>query len=118
MKQTGTYTRKTVNIEKIHSNLEQQVIQITEDKLKLILNEHIQFMEKKSSWIAPFSIIVTLMVVFSTTNFIDAMLSADTWKAIFVITLILTIIWLIKSLYMIYKAKTLEDLINKIKNTS
>jgi len=112
----GSYNRKTVNVKQVYSNVEQQVIQITEDKLRLVLNEHISFLETKSSWISPFGILITLIVVFSTTEFKEAYFSPDTWKAVFIITTVITTFWLIKSLYKLTQARSVNDIISKIKN--
>lgn len=99
MSSTGTYARKTVDIKTVHSNVDQQLIQITEDKLRLILNDHVKCMERKSEWVAPLGILLTIIVTFSTTDFKDIYFSADTWKAIFIMSGMLTCVWLIKSLY-------------------
>ena len=115
MSNNGTYTRKTVDITEVHSNIEQRLIQITEDKLTLVLNEHLEFIESKNSWFAPLGILLTLIVVFATTTFKSAFFSADTWQAIFVISTVLTTLWLIKSIYKAIKAQSVSDVISKIK---
>jgi len=46
MANNGNYSRKTIDITEIHSNIEQKLIQITEDRLKLILNQHIKNLGK------------------------------------------------------------------------
>ncbi|HIF9437206.1 TPA: hypothetical protein ACX6SL_001321 [Photobacterium damselae] len=115
MSNTGTYSRKTVDVTEVHSNIEQRLIQITEDKLKLVLNEHLEYVEQKRSWIAPLGILFTLLVVFATTDFKDAYLNKDTWRAIFIISTILTSGWLIRAMYFSFKAQSVTDVINKIK---
>lgn len=115
MGNNGTYSRRTVDIKEVHSNIEQRLIQITEDKLTLILNDHIKHMESKNSWVAPLGILITLMVVFATTDFKQAYFSADTWKAIFVITTLLSSVWLIKAVISAFKAISVNDVIEKIK---
>lgn len=117
MSSNSKYTRSTVDVTAYHTNLNQEIIQITEDKLRLLLHEHIKYMEHRNQWIAPLSLIITLAIVFTTTTFQDAVyLSADTWRAIFIITSVITVGWLIQSFYILFKAKTITDLINKIKN--
>jgi len=114
----GTYNRRTITINQVHTNIEQELIQVTEDKLKLILNEHIDSVEKKNSWIAPLSLFITLLIVFATTDFKEAYLSANTWEAIFIITAVLIFTWLLKSIYNFINAKTVIDIINRIKNNN
>jgi len=115
MNSNGFYTRRTIDVTEVHTNIEQRLIQITEDKLKLILNEHVQNIEKKGQWVAPLGILITLIIVFATTEFKAAYLTADTWKAIFIITTLLTVVWLIRSLYLLYQSESVSCLIGKIK---
>ncbi|EJG1619284.1 hypothetical protein BT052_RS12580 [Vibrio parahaemolyticus] len=115
MSNSGTYARKTVNITHTHTNIDQQLIQITEDRLKLILIEHTNHLNKKSEWIAPASILLTVLVVFATTDFKQAYFSADTWHAIFVMCGALSLGWLAKSLAYLRQSKNVEDIIKCIK---
>ncbi|NGZ68862.1 hypothetical protein G6Z92_18230 [Vibrio aestuarianus subsp. cardii] len=116
MSNGGTYARKTVNISKTHTNIDQQLIQITEDRLKLILIEHTNYLNKKSEWVAPASILLTILVVFATTDFKQAIFSADTWHAIFFICGALSLGWLCKALYQLKVSKSVEDIIKRIKD--
>ncbi|MCK2045596.1 MULTISPECIES: hypothetical protein [Chromohalobacter] len=115
MSGNGFYSRKTVDVTEVHSNIDQRIIQITEDKLTLILNEHLSNIEMKNSWMAPLGILATLLVVFATTDFKTAFFSADTWQAIFIISTILTVVWLIKSLYRLYQSESISTVLAKIK---
>jgi hypothetical protein len=115
MANNGNYSRKTIDITEIHSNIEQKLIQITEDRLTLILNQHIKNLEMKNAWVAPLGILITLIVVFATTEFKKAFVSADTWRAFFIISTLLTIYWLIKSLITAFKAESINEIVDKIK---
>lgn len=107
----------TVDVNEVHSNVGQEVIEITSDKLCLILNEHIQVMESRTHWQAPLGILITIILVICTAEFKAAFgLTKDTWSAIFIISAILSLIWLIRSLYTMAKAKTVEDILNAAKN--
>ncbi|MBQ4798105.1 hypothetical protein J8L73_02945 [Pseudoalteromonas sp. MMG006] len=112
----GKLVQETVEVTDVHSNLSQEVIKITTDKLKLILKDYLVSMEKKKEWIAPLGIVLTLLVVLITTTFQKAYFSADTWKAIFIILLVLSIAWLIKSGWGAYKSPSVEDIVQKIKS--
>ena len=75
-------------------------------------------MEKKREWIAPLGIFITLVVVLSTTTFQDAYFSADTWKAIFVISTLLSLGWLLISGWCAFNSPTVDDIVERIKSGS
>jgi len=107
----------TVDVNKVHSNVGQEVIEITSDKLRLILNEHLQAMASRTSWQAPFGILVTIIVVLCTSEFkLVYGVTKDTWSAIFIISGLLSFGWLIKTLFCMAKAKTVDDILNEAKN--
>ena len=115
---TGHYSRKTVDIKVVHSNLQQEVIQVTEDKLKLILNEHLANMEQRKSWVAPLGILITILLVFSTTTFKKAYFEASTWEAFFIMAGILTTAWLVRNIILAINVKSIDGIILMIKNKS
>mgnify|MGYP001589820894 CR=1 FL=1 len=117
MSKSVVYSRKTIDVQKVHSNVDLEVIQITEDKLRLILNEHLSFISTQRAWISPLSILLTLIVVFVTTDFKDAYFSAATWEAIFLVSTFLTTAWLIATIIKLFRAKSIEDIVCMIKNT-
>lgn len=108
---------KLVRVKKIYDNLGQEVIMTTEDKLRLCLLEHLQYIGKRRAWSTPLGILLTVIVAFVTTEFKDVGFSAYTWQAIFVIVGILTAIWFAWSIIQIPKSKTVEDVVNKLKVT-
>lgn len=113
--QGGRLVQETVEVTNVHSNLNQEVIKITTDKLKLILKDYLWRLEKKREWLAPLGIFITIIVVLTTTNFQEAYFSADTWRAIFVISALLSGGWLAKSAWNAYKSPTVDDIVEKIK---
>lgn len=115
-KSPGQYTRKTVEVKAVHSNLHQEVIQITEDKLRLVLSDHLAVIEQKKSWIAPLGIFLTLILVFVTAEFKKFYFSPSTWEAFFLMATLLTLLWLCKSAYIALNAKTIDDVVSCIKN--
>ncbi|WP_374277869.1 hypothetical protein [Azonexus sp.] len=112
----GQFVHETVEVTAVHGNLTQEVIKITVDKLKLILRDHIQNMERKRDWIAPLGILATMLVVFPTTEFKQfAGLKAEVWQAIFIIAVIANIAWLVRTLWIAYKSPSVEGVIETIK---
>ena len=84
-----------VNVSDVHLNVSQEVIVTTEDKIRLCLSKHLNRMEKKKNWIAPLGILLTVIVTLSTSDFSDKLFKAATWQAVFVISGVVSFIWLI-----------------------
>lgn len=104
-----------IEVKSVHGDLSQEVITITVDKLSLILFQHASSIEDKKSWIAPFGVLLTIILTLITTTFKDYILSQSTWYAIFIISLILVILWFLRSLYRSIWSPSIEDLVEKIK---
>lgn len=106
----------------VHKNLGQDIITTTTDRLKLKLIEFEKDLTTRERWIAPTGILVSLIATLITANFQVALgLSADTWKAIFIICIFLTSIWLILSLRKLgqaWRRPTLDHIIEQIKTKS
>lgn len=104
-----------VEVRSVHGDLSQEIITITVDKLRLILFRHASTIEEKKSWIAPAGILMTIVVTLITTTFKDYFFSQSTWQAIFIISLVLVILWFLRSLYRSIWSPSIEDLVEKIK---
>lgn len=79
--------------------LSTKVIVITEDKLSLLLEDGIQKLNTRTAWIAPLGIFISCAVALTTSNFRDfGGLKGDSWQAIFVLSAIGAIIWLLFTL--------------------
>lgn len=83
------------------TNLSQTPIAITEDKLRLILLEAADSLRSRRNWIAPFSIIISCIVVLTTTENFKNYFGID-MKTVFVLALILNIGWLLYELYRLH----------------
>jgi hypothetical protein len=114
----GSFTGPLVNVTKIHQNLSQEVIMITEDKAQLILSKHLKNMEMRRDWVAPLGILIAIVTAFSTSTFKDAGLDASTWRAIFVIVGALSSLWLFKSAMRSRKAPKVEDVVDQMKKSN
>lgn len=100
-----------------HDNTSQEVISITNDKLKLILIEHLSRVESAKAWQMPLSLFITIVLVFCTADFKLAFgISADTWRAVFIICGFISLIWLIYCLRKIQRSKTVDDVMDIVKN--
>ncbi|MFI2819284.1 hypothetical protein [Vreelandella piezotolerans] len=121
MSKDNFYTPRAsrVEVHEVHSNLTAEVIEITSEKLELILREHLDCLAKENEWHAPLGILVTIILVILTTSFKQAFgLSADTWSAIFVICAALSAFWLLKAIRVRRKSLSVNELLNKVKNRS
>ena len=107
----------TVDVSAVHSNLGQEIIEITSDKLKIILNEYIYSISARKEWQTPLSILITITIVLCTTNFKSfAGFTADTWASVFIMSATLSFIWLINTLMKLKKSITIEDVLDAAKN--
>lgn len=104
-----------IDIKKLNINVSQEVIVTTEDKIVLCLHEYLENIDKRRSWIAPFGILLTILMTLATTTFRSIFFPAETWQAIFVIAAVLSGVWLAVSLYQSPKAMSVQDIVKKLK---
>lgn len=103
-----------------YSNVKTNLIEITEDKLENIITKYRANLIYILFWSTPFSIILTSLLTLNTTEFKNPLFGLDiyTWKAIFIICIVISIIWLIVSIcQLIHKRNmlTIKSLIECIK---
>ncbi len=114
---SGSFTEKTIEVKTVYNNLTQEIIQITVDKLKLVLTEHLKNLENKNNWVTPLSILLTLLLVFATTNFKEALtIKSYTWEAFFLMASLLTFLWLCYAIYKAFKSKSIKDIVECLKS--
>ncbi len=121
MKKNSLTTNPDVSKKITHyQNLDDNQITIMESKLENILLKHKSAIESGSDWKTPLGIMITIILVFSTADFTKAFLGVDksTWKAGFIIILIISTCWLFVSLKKRYdnRKNTIWSLIQRIKN--
>lgn len=108
------YIKQMLEVE-VFPNLSQQVIMTTEDRLKLCLKENIKKAERKHEWVAPLSLLITIVAVLVTASFKDYLLSSKTWEALFILGAIGSTIWLILSLKHALKKIEIDSIIQELK---
>lgn len=112
----GNLADEIVQNTKLHLNLGQDAIVITEDKVRLCLMEHLKRMEARRTWIAPVSVLVTIIAVFVTTEFKDDFVfKAATWEAIFFLLGVMNFGWLVVAVWRAWKAPNVEDIVKMMK---
>ena len=105
-------------MDKLMSNVKSNVIQITEDKLKVILLVHLEKVGAGKRWITPATLLVTLGTTIATTTFKDASLAASTWEAAYWMALAGSAVWLAVSFIKLWRnreGRSIDALISKIK---
>ena len=112
-----TNTKKYSGVTKTYSNLDQEVVEITTDRLRIILTNYINEYGKAQNWMTALGLLITILATLLTASFKEVFgVKADAWQAVFIVFLIISGIWLVKSLLKLYSLKGLEDILNEIKN--
>lgn len=95
----------------IHKNVKQEIIITTADKIKLVLINTREILTSQRDWWTPAGLLISFVTTLSTADFKDALgVSKQFWNALFVLLTIASAIWLIKSLYKLYKNWGQDDL--------
>jgi len=111
-------TIETVEVAGVHSNTAQELIRITEDKLRLKLLLHLSKIERTKEWQVPASLLIGVVLTLTTADAKDAFgISKYAWQALFLMIAVLSLIWLICTLVRLGKKPTLEKLILSIKSS-
>lgn len=87
------------------NNLDQGIIQITEDKAKITLSKYKESLEKSRNWITPATMILTLgLPIIAGGEFKKKFgILPATWDALFLIGLFLSFLWFVWTLVEIVK---------------
>jgi hypothetical protein len=111
-------TPQMMQDEDIHVNVHQQLIITTEDKVLLCLQKHLESMNRRQAWVAPAGILVSLALTLLTANFKNAGLPANTWQALFVLSLVVCLGWLARSLLYLRSTSSIESVLRELKQGS
>ena len=102
----------------VYTNLKQEVIATTTDKIKLALRDTEKCIQSKREWGTPLGLLLTIIATLCTADFKDAMcFSKDFWKAMFFILLLISSFWLVYTVVKLIKywgQSNVEKIIEKI----
>lgn len=113
----STFPTLSAPIAQVHTNLNQEIIQITDDKLRLALDEHMRKREDSRNWMGPFGILLAVIIVFCSSEFKTAFgIPAATWQALFLVMGVIAFVSLINTAIRIFRSPTTDSLMNRIKN--
>jgi hypothetical protein len=105
----------------VHKNLTQDVVLTTEDKLKLALIQHREVLISRSEWLGSATLALSFLSSLLLTNFKDiGPLTADTWRAVYLIFFLLAFARLLNVLYKMYvnrKKASVDYVIKMIKQS-
>jgi hypothetical protein len=114
----GRYLSSTAPVSQVYTNTHQEIIQITDDKLRLILREHLAKAERKNEWQTPLGIFLAVLTVFVSSDFREGLgVPAATWRAIFMIAAVVSAGWLLKTTVLAFYSPSLDDVVKIIKNS-
>lgn len=83
----------------VHNAVVQVYVLTTEDKLELHARDFEQGILEKRAWVAPATLGLTLLVGLLTADFTTTLgLEGEVWKAIFVVGIVVSLLWLASNL--------------------
>lgn len=108
-------------VDKRYANLKSDVVEITHDKLENVLLKFYEIHLLRTAWFNPLSLGIGVALTLTTADFKKEALGIEgaTWKAIFLLALIFSLIWLVVNLSRLainWRETSIDALINKIKN--
>ena len=78
----------------ITTNVGQELIAVTKDRLELCLIRHRERLESRQRWLLPLGILVPIVLALLTTDFKDSLgIKASTWQAVFLLLATVSTIW-------------------------
>ena len=101
-----------------YSNTQSDLIEITEDKLRIILNESYSIIKRTKDWIGAAGLFLSILITLLTSNFRDTLiLKSEIWNAIFWLCLVISGIYLIYVIFNKFKNRiSVDEIIDQIKN--
>lgn len=117
--------REEIRLEVPESDLTQEVyverptakFQLSERVLKYWLEKNKKRLENKSAWRTPFGIFISLGFLRVTSTFNNVFgLNSEIWKVICFAVIVGVFIWLIYSIYLSIKAKSIDAMIDELKD--
>jgi len=107
-------------IYQVCSNTKTDFIEITGDKLEIILMKYLKDLKDSSGWLTPLSLFLAILIALLTSSFKDFLtISKDIWLAVFYLSLFISFVWLLYKVYLNIKNKKkikIDFLIKTIKN--
>jgi hypothetical protein len=114
-------TRAVIDTSVVHTNVGQEIVVTTEDKLELCLRDHQDILKAKTDWKTPAGLFLAFLTSLVAADFKDLGFSSEIWFAIFLILCIICGIWLFISARKAFNYKNsgdIKQIIQKLKSSS
>lgn len=103
-------------VDKFYDNTQSNIIRITEDKLQVILYKNKEAIERKSNFLTPLTLLISLILTLFTSNFKDFLtISKNTWQGFYMFCVLALFIWLCIELKNKKKIISVEELLENIR---
>lgn len=107
----------------VNKNLSQEIIVTNTDKVTILLNDHHKIVKKKTEWLSPIGIFISVFATLLTAKFDETKfgVSPDLWKSVFIVVCFVSFGY---SAYLVVLAiyyrnnGTISEFIRKLKNES
>jgi hypothetical protein len=110
---------KKVQVAGVHPNVQQEVILITEDKVRLCLNANFQRAARSRQWVTVGGMILTFLLTLTTAEFRDfAGLRSQEWRGVMIAALALACCWFLVSLRWAMRVPTIDQIVFELKEGS
>lgn len=116
---TESVVKGMVGVSRVHQNVTQELVVVTEDKIRICLSNYKDRIGSKRAWIAPLGILLTIIIAFPTTDFKEQFeIPASTWQAFFMFVGLASFIWLLTTTKAAFQSAKLDDVISDLKKES
>lgn len=108
-------------IRRVYTNVGQDLILVTTDKVRLCLGATLKRLEDRKAWIAPAGILVALLAVpITTATYQDVLfIPKESWKTIFIMLALATSFWLAYCLFRRFaKPVTIDGIVDELRKDS
>ena len=106
----------SANITSVSQNTDQKVVVTTEDKIELALRKHVAKLEQAKAWQTPLALALSILTTFASAQFVDNFgIPAATWRAVFLLALVLSVLWLLVAIRKARDAPSIDDLAESIR---
>ena len=103
-------------VDQFYDNTQSNIIRITDDKLNVILLENKEAIEKRSNFLTPLTLLITLVLTFCTNDFKDfLMIPKDAWQGFYMFCILGSAIWLIIEIRKKKKVISVKELVERIR---
>jgi hypothetical protein len=111
--------REGIERSAIHLNVGQNMFVITEDKMRLQLNNLVASERRCQKWHVPTGMLLTELPTLAGPSFHGAVgLSGDQWDLLFRVLFVLTFVWLLKTLASARRSISVDGFIDSLKDHS